>query len=141
MDVYLYTADGGNVMKWTDVASYDEQPAWSPDGQWIAFFRKDRDTNGNGRLDRRDDGEYSNLWIGHREGSEFRQLTFDNHAADPAWSPDGRHIVFAHFRDSTGDGWVGLDDASDLWVVPVAGGEPRVLLQGPQQDWAPDWTR
>ena len=83
MDVYLYTADGGNVMKWTDVASYDEQPAWSPDGQWIAFSA----------------------------------------------------------RSGTQTATVGLDDASDLWVVPVAGGEPRVLLQGPQQDWAPDWTR
>jgi Tol biopolymer transport system component len=141
MDIFLFTANGSNVIQWTNSPFYEEQPAWSPDGQWIAFIRKAQDTNGNGRLDRRDDGEYGNLWIGRPDGSEFRQLTFDDQAADPAWSPDNRHIVFAHFWDSTGDGRVGSDDASDLWVIPATGGDPIVLLEGPEQDWAPDWTQ
>ena len=140
MDIYLYRVDGAKVNHWTNDPGYDEQPAWSPNGKWIAFIRKTTDTNGNGRLDRRDDGEYGCLWVGRPDGSEFKQLTFDNRAADPAWSPDGKHIVFAHFKDSNGDGLVGLDDASDLWVIPAGGGDPIVLLAGPEQDWAPDWT-
>ena len=83
---------------------------------------------------------FGNLWIGKRDGSEFRQLTYDNQDADPAWSPDGSYIVFTHARDTTGDGYVGLDDASDLWVIPASGGDPIVLLEGPEQDWSPDWT-
>ena len=46
-------------------------------------------------------------------------------------------------RTRDGDTWyghVGLDDASDLWAIPTNGGEPVVLLEGPEQDWAPDWT-
>ena len=140
MDIYLFTTDGGNIVHWTDDPAYEEQPAWSPDGQWIAFIRKTQETDGDGVLERRDDGDFGNLWTGRRDGSEFRQLTYDNRAADPAWSPDGRYVVFTHARDTTGDGYVGLDDASDLWVVPATGGDPIVLLEGPEQDWAPDWT-
>jgi len=53
---------------------------------------------------------------------------------------NGRYIVFTHVRDTTGDGYVGLDDASDLWVIPAAGGDPIVLLEGTEQNWAPDWA-
>lgn len=140
MDIYTFTSDGGNIVHWTDDPGYDEQPAWSPDGQWIAFIRKTQDTNGNGTLQRRDDGDFGNLWIGSRDGSNFRQLTYDHQAADPAWSPDGQYIVFTHARDTTGDGYVGLDDASDLWAISVAGGDPVALTDGPEQDWSPDWT-
>jgi VWFA-related protein len=141
MDIYLFTVDGGDVVQWTDDPAYDEQPAWSPDGQWIAFIRKTQDTDGDGVLERRDDGDFGNVWIGRRDGTEFQQLTFDDRAADPAWSPDGRHIVFAHAKDTTGDGRVGLDDGSDLWVVPAGGGDPIALTGGTEQDWAPDWSR
>lgn len=140
-DVYLFTVDGGNTIQWTRDPAYDEQPNWSPDGQWIAFIRKTVDTNENGRLDRRDDGDFGDIWIGRRDGTDFRQLTFDARAADPAWSPEGTHIVFAHFKDSNGDGNVGADDASDLWVISVATGERTILTEGPEHDWAPDWTR
>jgi Tol biopolymer transport system component len=141
MDIYLFTTDGGNITHWTDDSAYDEQPAWSPDGQWLAFIRKTQDTDGSGDLSRRDGGDFGNVWIGRRGGSEFRQLTYDNQSADPAWSPDGRYIVFVHAWDTTGDGHVGLQDASDLWAVPATGGDPIPLTEGPEQDWAPDWTR
>ncbi len=140
-DIYLFTVDGGNTIQWTRDPAYDEQPNWSPDGQWIAFIRKTMDTNGNGHLDRRDDGDFGDIWIGRRNGTDFRQLTFDARAADPAWSPEGTHIVFTHFKDSNGDGNVGVDDASDLWVISVATGERTILTEGPEHDWAPDWTR
>jgi Tol biopolymer transport system component len=140
MDIYLFTSDGGDVVHWTDDPAFDEQPAWSPDGEWIAFTRKTEDTDGDGLLERRDDGDFGDLWIGRRDGSEFHRLTYDSRAADPAWSPDGRHVVFAHFHDTTGDELVGLGDGSDLWVIPVSGGDPIALTEGPEQDWTPDWT-
>jgi len=140
MDIYLFTTNGGNIVHWTEDPAYDEQPAWSPDGQWIAFIRKTQDTDGDGALGRRDDGDFGDLWIGKRDGSAFRQLTYEDRDADPAWSPDGRYIVFTRARDTTGDGHIGLDDASDLWAIPASGGDPIALLEGPEQDWAPDWT-
>lgn len=54
---------------------------------------------------------------------------------NPAISPDRRSIVFTH------DG-VGADGAAQLVVLPLAGGEPRVVLDGvnarASADWAPD---
>lgn len=140
MDIYLFTADGNTVTQWTNEAAYDEQPAWSPSGEWIAFIRKAEDRNADGRIDLEDDTGFGDVWVGRRDGSEFRQLTFDHQAAHPAWSPDGQYIAFAHFRDLDGDGIPGPDDTSDLWALPVAGGDPIVLLESPEQDWAPDWT-
>jgi Tol biopolymer transport system component len=130
MDIYLFTTEGRNVVHWTNDPGYEEQPAFSPDGQWIAYVGKTQDTDGDGVLERRDDGDFGNVWIGGRDGSQFSQLTYDNASGDPAWSPDGRYIVFTHARDTTGDGYVGLDDASDLWAIPASGGEPMVITEG-----------
>jgi dipeptidyl aminopeptidase/acylaminoacyl peptidase len=64
------------------------EPAWSPDGQWIAFTQSNTSPAGRG----------GGLWVMRANGSSKRQLTtnpgggFDLH---PSWSPDGQHIVFA----------------------------------------------
>lgn len=75
-----------------------------------------------------------------KNGSDFREITSDNRAADAAWSPDGRYIVLTCARDSREDGHVGLDDASDLCVIPRTGGTAVHIAEGPEQDWAPDWS-
>ncbi len=140
-DIYVYGIGGGVTNLTNDSAAFDEQPNWSADGEWIVFIRKTSDTNGNGRMERRDDGDYGNVFVMRRDGSDVRQLTFDNAAADPAWSPDGQHIVFSHFKDSNGNGVLDIDDAADLWVVPFGGGTPITLTSGSEQDWSPDWTQ
>jgi TolB protein len=139
MDIYLSTPDGGSVTQWTDDPGRDEQPDWSPDGEWIVFQRLTEDINRDGALDEYD--AFGNLWIGRRDGSEFRQLTFDHYGAHPTWSPDGEWIVFTHYVDSDEDGQMDPEDASDLWVIPVDGGQPVALTSGREQDWSPDWTR
>lgn len=53
---------------------------------------------------------------------------------NPAWSPDGAHVVFASTRDR-GDG--GLS----LWLVDArAGATPRRLTEGAASDMTPAWA-
>ena len=39
-EVYVMDPEGGNVRRLTDNSWDDYGPAWSPDGQWIAFYSK-----------------------------------------------------------------------------------------------------
>ena len=66
----------------------DVDPAWSPDGEWIAFA-----STRSGDFD---------IYRMKLDGSEPEQLT-DGPAVDhdPAWSPDGRGIAFSRSEDAT----------------------------------------
>lgn len=44
MDIYAIRPDGSEIVQLTDELGYDGQPAWSPDGQSLAFV-SDRDGN------------------------------------------------------------------------------------------------
>lgn len=56
-------------------------PAWSPDGQWIAFAGRD--------------GYASEIYVVRTDGSGLIRLTSDGLLPrSPAWSPDGQHLAF-----------------------------------------------
>ena len=72
-------------------------------------------------------------------GESVKRLT--DFGYDPAWSPDGKQIVF-----SSGDGqnpW-SRDALAQLWVVPSSGGEVRQLTKegdAVQPSWSPGGRR
>ncbi len=74
-------------------AAYDAEPAWSPDGDRIAF-RSDRENVDWARNDQ--------IYTMDTDGSNVTQVTHqDFHTFEsnesPAWSPDGQQIAFQHF--------------------------------------------
>jgi TolB protein len=113
-----------------------EFPAWSPDGEWIAFRGKfslpgDSVWDRQRRLgiDRRSAREQ--IFIVRRDGSALRQLTDDAyHNTGPDWSPDGRRVVFQSERE----------EGSDLFVVDTAGSHARRLTDRPGPDSSADWS-
>lgn len=87
--------------------------AWSPDGTRLLCLRDDR------------------LWSVSITDSAATRLNPDSlPAKDPAWSPDGRWVVFA----SGGRWWSGRS----LYLVSAAGDSLRELTRG--SDYVPSWS-
>ncbi len=97
-------------------------PAWSPDGQWIAFLGKE------GK-----DAERYNTWnlyvVEAHAGATPRKITnYDGvHAtasrAQPEWSPDGKRLVYLESGSAKNSAY----NMSRLAVIALDGGVPKLL--------------
>jgi len=84
----------------------DTQPVWSPDGKRVAFQSNRA-------------GPVGNIFVRQADGRGDAEVLFASEAtATPQdWSPDGKHLAIDH----------GIGK-SDLWIVPLDGGEPFSLV-------------
>jgi TolB protein len=98
----------------------DSEPAWSPDGQRIAWIR----TLGEGPQ-----GRIREVFVMNDDGSGKRQATkLGGYAAAPAWSPDGNRLAF------------GANNG--IYVVDAEGGEPKLIVSSASDPaWSPDGSR
>lgn len=99
----------------------DANASWSPDGEWVAFGRKQPRTD-TGRQ----------LWVMAADGSEARALSDDLRVyhGPPAWSPDASTLAFQRFEldDPTGD--------PEIWLADVVSAEMRqVAPSGMLPSW------
>jgi len=111
--IYTMEADGTNVQRLTD-QGYAVSPAWSPNGQFLAFswMRK----YGPGAPGAQD------IYIMDIVSKQWVQLTHDGGRNDsPAWSPDGRHIVFQSSRSGSEQLWTMLADGSNQHQLTSSG--------------------
>ena len=88
------------------------------------------------------EGKRSHLFVIPAEGGPARDLTPGDHDVPPfslggpddyAFSPDSRELVFARNVDKE----EALSTNSDLWRVPVTGGETQRLTHNPAWDGSP----
>src|SRR6266536_1380285 len=110
--------------------SWADDPRIAPDGSAAAFvvWRVDREAN-----------DYSSaIWLVPLDGSgEARRFSSgEKQNLAPRWSPDGSQLAFASNREGK---------AKQLYVIPVAGGEPLRLTDLAEDvsevAWSPDGTR
>lgn len=71
------------------------------------------------------------VWIADKNGSNVARLTaFEGVESEPHFSPDGQTIAF------TGQ----YDGNTDVFIVPITGGEPKRLTWHPAGDFVTGWA-
>jgi len=81
----------GQVRQITDTAGCEYEPAWSPDGKWIAYSATNRDVTTIDSV-----AEDTHVWVTTPGGDRRVELTeeLDRRARSPRWSADSRSIFF-----------------------------------------------
>ena len=123
-DIYVQRIGGHNpILVAGDPERQESAPAFSPDGQRLAFHEEDVD---------------GGIFIVGATGESPRRLT--DAGFHPAWSPDGRSIVYCSEAIAGPTRRMGV---STLWVVDVDAGQPRKIDDGDavQPAWSPSGAR
>ena len=124
-EILTVPVEHGDIRNLTNTTGAAERdPAWSPDGKWIAYFSDES-------------GEYE-LHLRTQDGiGDVRKISLGNPPTfyySPKWSPDSKKIAYS-------------DKRLNLWYVGVDGGKPVLVDTNPYDGdqgsgfnpaWSPD---
>jgi TolB protein len=135
LEIVTWSQDGVRKTL-TDTTTDDTQPSVSPDGTMIAF-RTDRLST---RTDPREQ-----IYVVPLEGGDDRRVSQDaprtgRYSSQPAWTPDGRRLVFRSNRDNAST------RKGDVYTMDLDGRNIVRLIASPDTDeryptLSPDGTR
>ncbi|MFL5944812.1 MAG: hypothetical protein ACJ74C_05160, partial [Gaiellaceae bacterium] len=129
LKAFVANRDGSSSRLLTPVGFSDSAPAWSPNGDGLAFARY---------------GVESGLYVSDTSGGGLRRVT-TTVGEGVRWSPDSERLLFTRrYTDYTHCSRYGCAVQSELRTIDADGAQERVLGEGEAdatQGWSPDGTR
>jgi TolB protein len=129
-EIFVINADGSGLRRLTRNAGADSAPAWSPDGQKIAWTSRGHGTG-------------TDVFVMNADGSDQQNLTpKPGNQLEPRWSPDGHAILFTATppgQPRSPAGW----PYDDVYAINADGSGLRNLTHTPEAGerdpaWSPD---
>ena len=117
--IYTVRTDGSGLRRITPLGFRDHSPDWAPGSRRLVFTRTSRDFS------------RANLMVVNVGGANLSAITstvHGVHADDPAWSPDGRWIVYHR-----------LTDRQELRLIRPDGSGGRQAIPGDDSNLMPSW--
>lgn len=121
-EILTVPAEKGDIRNLTRTTGVeDRDPAWSPDGKWIAYFSDES-------------GEYAMHIVDQSGLGAIKKINLGNPPSffySPLWSPDSKKIAY-------------MDKRLGLWYVQVDTGTPvkvsTQLFEDPSDSMSPTWS-
>ena len=108
--IWVMDLASGVARRLTRGGGIDARPAWSPNGELIAFVRDDTE-----------DTEI--IWVAANSGAELGRVDSPGLELDPAFSADGTKLFYSSAESEV--------RALDLWAVDIESGERRPVTDAP----------
>jgi TolB protein len=116
-EIYTVRPGGRDLRRLTHNRAIDIGPAWSPNGQQIAFVS---DRSGSPQI-----------YLMDADGGNQRRLSFQGtYNTHPAWSPDGRWIAYE----------TRLERQFDIWLIDPGGSVNVPIVTHRLSDETPTWA-
>ena len=116
-DIYIKLVGPGEPVQLTRNPAPDDTPAWSPNGDRIAFLRRTSESTAELIVMpalRGAEERIATISPGYSRNRPFNNLS---------WTPDGKWLAFG--------GAPSTDGARGIWLIAADGGEKRRLTDGP----------
>ena len=115
--IRLLDWETGSVRSLTEFSAFNSEPAWSQDGERIAYVHGS--------------GHRGHIVVVIRDGSLVKDICLAHQSVrDPSWAPDGRNLAFVATTE---------DGSNQLKMLDLASGEAKTLCSSPVTMANPRW--